>query len=81
MTEWLNSNMIKSCIPHIMYKPYSPEWNRKRYLKEAIDSYFNDYVEVDVIYADLMDILHERSEGAYADFQRTTDLEAKLQKD
>lgn len=64
---------------YIMYKPYSPEWNRKRYLKEAIDTYFNDYVEVDVIYADLMDILHERSEGAYSDFQKTTCLEEKLQ--
>ena len=62
-----------------MYKPYSPEWTRKRYLTEALDEYFN-YVDVEVIYADLMDILHERSEGAYAEFQKTTDLESKLRK-
>ena len=24
-----------------MYKPYSPEWHRKRYLKEAIDKYLD----------------------------------------
>ena len=63
-----------------MYKPYSPEWTRKRYLTEAVDEYFNNYVDVEVIYADLMDILHERSEGAYAEFQKTTDLESKLRK-
>tara|TARA_A200000159_G_scaffold49446_1_gene45637 strand:- start:235 stop:429 length:195 start_codon:yes stop_codon:yes gene_type:complete len=63
-----------------MYKPYSPEWNRKRYLTEALDQYFNNYIDVDVIYADIMDILHERSEGAYAEFQKTTDLESKLRK-
>ncbi len=63
-----------------MYKPYSPEWNRKRYLIEALDQYFNNYIDVDVIYADIMDILHERSEGAYAEFQKTTDLESKLRK-
>jgi len=48
------------------YKPYSPEWNRKRYLREALETYFNDYVDIDVIYDDLMDILHERSEQAYS---------------
>ena len=63
-----------------MYKPYSPEWTRKRYLTEALDEYFNNYDDVEVIYADLMDILHERSEGAYAEFQKTTDLESKLRK-
>ena len=63
-----------------MYKPYSPEWTRKRYLTEALDEYFNNYVDVEVIYEDLMDILHERSEGAYAEFQKTTDLESKLRK-
>jgi len=63
-----------------MYKPYSPEWNRKRYLKEALDQYFDDYIDVEVIYEDLMNILHERSEGAYADFTRANTLEAKLNK-
>jgi len=60
------------------YKPYSPEWNRKRYLKEALETYFNDYVDVNVIYDDLMDILHERSEQAYSDFSRINELEAKI---
>ena len=27
------------------YKPYSSEWHRKRYLKEALDTYFDDYVD------------------------------------
>jgi hypothetical protein len=64
-----------------MYKPYSPEWNRKRYLQEALDQYFNDYVDVDIIYTDLMEILHQRSEGAYSEFKKVNDLEAKLRKD
>ena len=62
------------------YRPYSPEWNRKRYLREALDQYFNDYINTEIIYADLMDILHERSEGAYEEFQKTTDLENKIRK-
>tara|TARA_B100000035_G_C20509115_1_gene340355 strand:- start:115 stop:267 length:153 start_codon:yes stop_codon:yes gene_type:complete len=49
-------------------------------LKEALDEYFNCYVDIEVIYEDLMDILHERSEGAYAEFQKTTDLESKIRK-
>ena len=60
------------------YKPYSPEWNRKRYLREALETYFNDYVDIDVIYDDLMDILHERSEQAYGEFSRINELESKL---
>ena len=32
------------------YKPYSQEWHRQRYLKEALDKYFDEYVEVDVIF-------------------------------
>jgi len=32
------------------YKPYSPEWHRKRYLQEALYKYFDDYVPTDVIY-------------------------------
>ena len=43
------------------YKPYSPEWHRKRYLKEAIDTYFDDYVDNKVIYEDIMDILGART--------------------
>jgi hypothetical protein len=60
------------------YKPYSPEWNRKRYLREALESYFNDYVDIDVIYDDLMDILHERSEQAYVEFSRINELESMI---
>jgi len=60
------------------YKPYSQEWNRKRYLREALETYFNDYVEIDVIYDDLMDILQQRSEQAYAEFSRINELEARI---
>jgi len=60
------------------YKPYSPEWHRKRILKEALDQYFNAYVDNDVIYEDLMSILHERSEAAYKIFQKTVELESKI---
>jgi len=60
------------------YKPYSPEWNRKRYLREALETYFNDYVDIEVIYDDLIDILHERSEQAYIEFSRINQLESKL---
>jgi hypothetical protein len=60
------------------YKPYSPEWNRKRYLREALETYFNDYVDIDVIYNDLMDILHERSEQAFDRFSRINELESRI---
>ena len=60
------------------YKPYSPEWNRKRYLRESLETYFNDYVDIEVIYDDLMDILHERSEQAYNEFSRINELESKI---
>ena len=60
------------------YKPYSPEWNRKRYLREALETYFNNHVKIDVIYDDLMSILHERSELAYSEFSRINELESRL---
>lgn len=60
------------------YKPYSSEWNRKRYLREALEAYFNDYIDNDVIYNDLMDILHERSEQAYHEFSRINELQSKI---
>ena len=72
--------MIKSCISHIMYKPYSPEWHRYRYLKEAIDKYLDDYVDNDVIRDDILSILGDRSEAAYAEFNKTSELESKLRK-
>jgi hypothetical protein len=45
------------------YKPYSPEWHRKRYLKEALD---------------IRAILSSRAEQAYQEFTRLNDLEHKL---
>ena len=60
------------------YKPYSPEWHRKRYLKEALDKYLDDYVKTDMILEDIRDILHSRSEKAYQEFTRLNDLEHKL---
>ena len=60
------------------YKPYSKEWHRYRYLKEAIDKYLDDYVDNDVIRDDILSILGDRSEAAYADFSKTSELEAKL---
>lgn len=60
------------------YKPYSPEWHRYRYLKEAIYKYLDDYVDNDVIRNDIFNILEDRSESAYAEFNRVTELESKL---
>jgi hypothetical protein len=60
------------------YKPYSPEWHRKRYLKEALDKYLEDYVETDTILEDIRDILSSRAEQAYQEFTRLNDLEHKL---
>jgi hypothetical protein len=60
------------------YKPYSPEWHRCRYLKEALDKYLDDYVDNDVIIRDITDILSERSERAYSEFTRLNDLESRL---
>jgi len=61
------------------YRPYSPEWHRKRYLKEALDKYFDDYVDTDVIRTDILDILSERSEQAYSEFSRINKLEQSFQ--
>ena len=63
------------------YKPYSPEWHRYRYLKEALDKYLDDYVDNDIIRDDILDILAERSELAYAEFNKVSELESKLRKD
>ena len=52
------------------YKPYSPEWHRKRYLKEALDKYFDDYVDVETIREDIYDILHARASDAYEEYNR-----------
>jgi len=60
------------------YKPYSPEWHRKRYLKEALDKYLDEYIDNEVILDDISDILAERSERAYEEFSRINDLEAMI---
>ena len=60
------------------YKPYSQEWHRKRYLKEAIDKYLDDYVDPTFIMDDIKDILHARSEAAYQEFNRINQLEHYL---
>ena len=62
------------------YKPYSPEWHRKRYLKEAIDTYFDDYVDNEVIYGDIMDILSDRMSTAINEVNKVLDLKDKLKK-
>jgi hypothetical protein len=45
------------------YKPYSPEWSRKRYLSEALETYFNDGVSVDTILDDIVNVLEENAVG------------------
>jgi len=62
------------------YKPYSPEWHRKRYLKEALDKYLDDCASNDVIINDILSIISDRSELAYKEFSKLNDLEAKLHK-
>jgi|TARA_B100002019_G_scaffold278268_1_gene278911 hypothetical protein len=60
------------------YKPYSPEWHRYRYLKEAIDKYLDDYVENDTIMGDILNIICERQETAHKEYLKLEDLELKL---
>jgi hypothetical protein len=60
------------------YKPYSPEWHRKRYLKEALDKYLDESIKNEIILDDILDILSERSERAYEEFSRINDLESML---
>ena len=60
------------------YKPYSPEWHRYRYLIESLDKYFDEYVENEVILADINDILQTRSDAAKAEFEKVSELNAKL---
>jgi len=60
------------------YKPYSPEWHRKRYLKEALDKYFDDYVENEVIYNDMIDILSTRMSAAIDEVNKVMDLKDKF---
>ena len=61
------------------YRPYSPEWHRKRHLKEALDRYLDDYVDTDTIRQDLLSILSERSDKAYKEFMRINEIEKTLE--
>ena len=52
------------------------EWNRRRYLSEAIKSYFNDDVEPAVIVDDILDVLAEEIDyyrGRADDLQQVMD--------
>jgi len=60
------------------YKPYSPEWHRYRYLKEAIDQYLDDYADNQDIIKDILDIICVRHERAHAEYHKLEDLELKL---
>ncbi len=62
------------------YKPYSPEWHRKRYLKEALDNYLDNYVDNVVILNDILEILSARSESSYKEFSRVNELESLVNK-
>ncbi len=44
------------------YKPYSPEWSRKRYLAEAMQKYFEDDVSTEIVLGDIVDILQQNAE-------------------
>lgn len=63
-----------------MYKPYSREWHRQRNLKEALEAYFNDYADIDLIYSDLLEVIKERSDQAYSQFEQATNLEKKIRR-
>ena len=80
LTMKIRTPIIDSKYTIVMdYRPYSPEWHRKRYLKEALDKYFDDYVDTDLIRADILDILSDRSEQAYSEFIRINKLEQSFQ--
>ena len=52
------------------------EWNRRRYLSEAIKSYFNDDVEPAIIVDDILDVLAEEIDyyrGRADDLQQVMD--------
>ena len=62
----------------MVYKPYSAEWHRKRFLKEALDAYFDDYVDVETIRKDINDILQSRANKAYEEYDRVNQLSDSL---
>ena len=60
------------------YKPYSPEWHRHRYLKEAIYKYLDDGVDNDIIMKDILNIVCDRQDAAHAEYLKLEELELKL---
>ena len=60
------------------YKPYSPEWHRFRYLKEALDKYLDEDADNQVILNDILNIVCERQVTAQREFTKLSDLEDKL---
>ena len=46
--------------------------------REAIDTYFDDYVDNEVIYGDIMDILGDRMSAAVNEVNKVLDLKDKL---
>ena len=60
------------------YKPYSAEWHRYRYLREALEKYIDDGVENQVILNDILNIVSARQVTAHNEFKKLSDLEAKL---
>jgi predicted DNA-binding protein len=60
------------------YKPYSQEWHRHRYLREALEKYIDDGVENQVILNDILNIVCARQVTAHKEFKKLSDLEAKL---
>ena len=65
-------------IPHHGLQTLFTEWHRKRYLKEALDTYFDDYVDNEVIFGDMMDILSARMSAAVDEVNKVMDLKDKL---
>ena len=47
-------------------------------LKEALDKYFDDYVENEVIFGDMMDILSARMSAAVNEVNKVMDLKDKF---
>jgi hypothetical protein len=56
------------------YKPYTPEWHRKRYLQEALFKYVEDDVDIGVVVKDILDILYTDSEKKLAAFEKANAL-------
>ena len=60
------------------YKPYSQEWHRYRYLREALEKYINDDADNQVILDDILNIVCARQLTAHREFKKLSNLEEKL---